>query len=81
MSSFKPYANERDTLQIGNLKIDNRLDRVSVYGDVDFTRDQAGLAAARELKILVDGIVNALEAEKLPEKLPAPTIKTVKNPF
>ena len=81
MNNFKPYANERDALHIGNLKIENRLDRVSFYGDVDFTRDQVGLAAARELKIVVDGIVSTLDAENLPEKLPAPTIKTVKNPF
>lgn len=81
MSTFKPFANERDALQIGKLKIENRLDRISLYGDVDLTCDQLGLAAARELKRLVDDIVNALEAKKLPEKLTAPVIKKVKNPF
>ena len=75
MSKFKPFANERDTQQIGNLSIENRLDRVSLNGDVDLTCDQAGLAAARELKSLLDAIVSALEEKKLPEKLPPPVIK------
>ena len=81
MNSFKPYANERDVLQVGNLTIENRADRISFHGDVDLTRDEVGLVAARELRSLIDNIVHALEAEKLPEKLPAPSIKTVKNPF
>ena len=81
MNNFKPYANERDVLQVGNLNIENRLDRISFHGDVDLTRDQLGLLAARELKTLIDNIVHELEAEKLPEKLPPPIIKTVINPF
>ena len=81
MSNFKPYANESDEQEIGNLKIENRLDRVSLYGDLDITRDQAGLASARNLKALMDGIVSVLEGEKLPEKVPAPVVKKVKNPF
>lgn len=81
MSDFKPYANESEEQEIGNLKIENRLDRISVYGDLDITRDQAGLAVARDLKTVIDAIVNVLEGEKLPEKVPAPVVKKVKNPF
>ena len=81
MSDFKPYANESDEQEIGNLKIENRLDRISLYGDLDITRDQTGLVAARDLKVLIDEIVSALESEKPPEKLPEPVVKKVKNPF
>ncbi len=81
MTDFKPYANERDEREIGNLKIENRLDHVSVYGDLEITRDQAGLANARILKVLIDAIVSSLETQSLPVALPAPPIKTVKNPF
>ena len=81
MTDFKPYANESEEQEIGNLKIENRLDRVSLYGDLDITRDQAGLAVARDLKAMIDGIVSVLEGEKLPEKVPAPVVKKVKNPF
>ena len=81
MTDFKPYANESDEREIGNLKFENRLDRISVYGDLDITRDQAGLANARTLKVLIDAIVSSLETQSLPAALPAPPIKTVKNPF
>jgi len=44
---FKPYANEADVLRIGELEIENRVDRVTLTGDVVLTRDQAGLAVAK----------------------------------
>lgn len=81
MTNFKPYANESDEREIGNLKFENRLDHISMYGDLDITRDQAGLANARTLKVLIDSIVSNLEAQSLPTALPSPPIKTVKNPF
>ena len=46
MSDFKPYANESDVLTVGSLAIENREDRVSLHGDVEFTKDQKGLAMA-----------------------------------
>ena len=61
--------------------IENRLDRVSLHGDLDLTRDQVGLEAARALKALVDAVLTALETGPLPQQLPLPAVKTVKNPF
>jgi hypothetical protein len=81
MTDFKPYANESDEQEIGNLKVENRLDHISIYGDLDIARDQTGLASACALKILVDRIVIALESEQLPEKLVSPVVKKVENPF
>lgn len=81
MTDFKPYANESDEQEIGNLKVENRLDHISLYGDLDITRDQIGLASARNLKLLVDRIVSTLENQELLEKVPAPAVKKVKNPF
>lgn len=60
---FKPYANESDVLRIGDLEIENRIDRVSLTGDAVLTKDQVGLAMAKELQSLVGRIVKALEAE------------------
>lgn len=80
-SAFVPYANEADVLQVGNLMLENRLDRITVSGDVDLTADQQGLAAARLLHGLLGEVVAALEARTLPERLPAPDVKTVANPF
>lgn len=82
MSHFKPYANESDVIRIGALEIENRTDRISLTGDVVLTRDQAGLALARELQALLDQVVKALEAEeKLPEKVEVKPAREVKNPF
>ncbi|CAN7396985.1 hypothetical protein [Massilia sp. LjRoot122] len=79
--SFKPFANEADVLEIGNLMLENRLDRITISGDLDLTADQAGLAAARRLHEQLGAIVAALEARELPDRLPPPDVKTVDNPF
>ena len=82
MRRFKPYASESDVMRIGALEIENRTDRVAITGDVVLTRDQAGLALARELQALLDQVVKALEAEKkLPEKVELKPVREVKNPF
>jgi len=54
-----------------DLNIENRIDRVSLYGSVDITRDAEGLAQALRLKGVLDGMVAVLEAEKLNGVLPA----------
>lgn len=79
--AFVPYANEADVVYIGNLMIENRLDRITLSGDVDLTMDVAGLAHARRLRDIVQAVVERLEAGKLPEHLPPPDVTTVENPF
>jgi len=83
VKKFTPFANEADSVGIGDLTIENRLDRVSIYGSLDLTRDKQGLEHARALKALLDSIVRVLEADKkLPDKLPPPKAPgRVKNPF
>ena len=79
---FEPYANEADVLRIADLEVENRLDRVTLTGDVVITKDCAGLALAKELQSLIGRIVKALEAEKhLPETVELKVTETVKNPF
>jgi hypothetical protein len=79
---FVPYANESNVLRIGSLEIENRIDRVSMTGDVVITKDKAGLALAKELQSLVGNIVKALEADKqLPVTVELKATETVKNPF
>jgi hypothetical protein len=81
MSKFVPYENESDVLNIGHLTIENRLDRVTISGDVDLTADQAGLADARALHRLLGEVVARLEARDLPPALPPPQRGIVANPF
>lgn len=82
MNSFKPFANESDVLRIGTLDIENRVDRLNLTGDMVLTRDQAGLALARELQALIGQVIQALEADQpLLPKVRAKTARVVKNPF
>ena len=81
--SFRPYADEAAALQIGDLTIENRLDRISLFGSLDLTRDKAGLQHARVLRDLLAAVVTELEREgpALPEATETANTDTVKNPF
>jgi hypothetical protein len=79
--NFTPFANEADVLEIGKLMLENRLDRITISGDVDLTADKAGLDAARRLHEQLGAVVAALEARDLPDRLPPPEVKKVDNPF
>jgi hypothetical protein len=65
------------------LTIENRTDRLSIYGSIDITRDKAGLEYAQLLKAVLDKVVHVLESEKnLPDKIAPPDIPDeVANPF
>ena len=79
---FLPYANEADVLRIGDLQIENRVDRISFTGDLVLTKDKAGLALAKELQSLMERVVKALEADKQPPQIvELKASDTVKNPF
>ena len=81
-ATFKPYANEADVLRIRDLEIENRVDRVTLTGDVVLTMDKPGLTLAKELQALVREIVRTLEAnEQLPGTVELKPAKVVKNPF
>jgi hypothetical protein len=83
--AFRPYANEADVLQVSDLNVENRLDRIAIFGSVDLTRDKVGLRLAAALKAVLDEVVLTLQYEegdkRLPETIPVPTAKFVKNPL
>jgi hypothetical protein len=82
MPDIKPFQNEEDSLAIDELTIENRLDRVSVYGSAQLTKDKAGLQRARQLKNVIDAVIAALEAEKaLPDHVKLKPAEKVDNPF
>ena len=85
MTKLKPFADDEAAQTIGELTVENGTERVVIYGSLEVTRDKAGLKRAKTLKAVLDGLVQALEAEKnLPERMaspePEPT-QQVKNPF
>jgi hypothetical protein len=83
MSPIKPFENEEESLSIGDLTVENRTDRVELYGRIHLTRDRKGLEMARQMKALIDSVLGALEkAKDLPDEVvltnkPRPA----KNPF
>ena len=78
---INPFKNESESLQIGDLTVENRIDRVSIYGSIDITRDKEGLAIARQLKEILDLTLGELEKADLPEKISLVPVETVDNPF
>ncbi len=83
MDSINPFANESESLEISGLTIENRTDRVQMYGQIHLTRDKAGLADAKTLKTIIDSVIKVLESEKdLPEQVTLTNKpRAVKNPF
>lgn len=80
-TTFEPFANEADVVFVGELMIENRLDRITLNGSVDLTADKAGLDKARQLHQLLGAIVGKLAAADLPATLAPPPVAKVNNPF
>lgn len=78
---LRPFADEAAATAVGDLTIENRLDRVSLHGSLDLTRDHAGLARARHLRTILDAVIHALEAEDLPQQVALKKTERVRNPF
>jgi hypothetical protein len=81
MKLFMAYANETDSLTIGELNVENRLDRISLYGSLELTKDKEGLQNAYELKYLVDSTIEALCNQNLPDHIEVRDTESVENPF
>ena len=81
--TFTPFTDDASSTTIGGLTVENGTDSIAVYGQTDITRDREGLKAARALKALLDGLVQALEADRtLPDRIAPPDQPdAVRNPF
>lgn len=81
-SPLTPFANEKDVCSIGGLTIENRIDRVSIYGSLDVSGNLAGQAMVTALKGLVDSVTTSLlNAKNLPDKVVVDEVTEVRNPF
>ncbi len=79
---FLAYENESDSFSIGDMTIENRLDKISIYGSLDITKDKDGLEYALKLKRIIDSSIDALKRDKnLPDKIEILEIESVTNPF
>ena len=79
---FLAYQNESDSFTIGSdLTVENRLDRISIYGSLELTKDKEGLQYAYELKRIVDSAIEVLKKSDLPDHVELNANETVENPF
>jgi hypothetical protein len=82
MSDMKPFKNESESITIGQLTIENRLDQVEMYGSLSITRDQVGLASALKLKSVLDAAIDYLQhASDLPTHISFRPTDKIDNPF
>lgn len=80
---ISPFANNSESMQIGELVIENQQDKVIVYGDIDIYRTAKGLEQAQQLHELFGKIVQALSTASTetlgPETLANSTVDEGKN--
>ncbi|WP_173911806.1 hypothetical protein [Acinetobacter sp. Marseille-Q1618] len=79
---FKAFENGTESHSIHDLTLENQEDRVNIYGNLQITKDQQGLAAAKALQAYLNDIVKTLEqTSDLPEKLTTQAEGEIENPF
>ena len=80
---MKPFADDSAATSVGDMRLENGRDRIAVYGSLDLTRDRAGLELAREMRRVMDEVVQILEADGALPVAVAPPKKPgkVANPF
>ena len=79
---FKPFENGTESSAIYDLTLENQLDCVNIYGNLQITKVQQGLQAAKKLQAFMNDLVQALEqAQPLPEQIERQPEHEIENPF
>lgn len=78
---FKPFEKGTESSAIEDLTLENDVDCVSIYGNLQITKDKVGLEQAKALQSFLKEVVAALEKEELPEKIERPAEQEINNPF
>ncbi|KKW75949.1 hypothetical protein AAV96_15210 [Acinetobacter sp. AG1] len=78
---FKPFEHGDEYSAIYDLTLENQVDCVSLYGNLQITKDQAGLKAAKALQSFINEVVMVLEAQSLPEQIERKPEQEIENPF
>lgn len=79
---FQPFQNGVESHSIHDLTLENQEDYISIYGNLQIGKDQAGLQAAKILQTYLNDIVSTLEAEaSLPEQSLTKPEGEIENPF
>lgn len=75
---ISPFANDSESMQVGELVIENQQDKVILYGDIDIYRSEKGLEQAQQLHELFGKIVQVLTAESAKNELPTSKVAAKK---
>ena len=78
---FKPFETGNESSSIYDLTLENQVDCVSLYGNLQITKDQVGLKAAKALQQLINDVVIALEKEEVPAQIERKPEQEIENPF
>ncbi|WP_343597212.1 hypothetical protein [Acinetobacter sp.] len=79
---FKPFEDDHASSAIYDLTLENQLDCINIYGNLQVTKDKKGLETAKALQNFVNAMVEALEKdEHLPEQITLQQPQEVENPF
>ena len=79
---FKAFENGTESHAIHDLTIENDVDRVNIYGNLQITKDQAGLKVALALQAVMNQLVQQLQSEgDLPEHIQNKESDEIENPF
>ncbi len=71
-----PFAIDHQSMQIGQLIIENQQDKIIIYGDLDLTLDKIGREQARQLHELTSKIIQVFD--KKVDRVDDDMIKEVK---
>lgn len=80
--SFNAYQNDTTSQAIHDLTIENGFDVINLYGNLQITKDQQGLAVVQKLLTVLQDVEQALKQdEQLVEKISLNEPKEIENPF
>ncbi len=58
---IEPFANNHQSMQIGELVIENQKEKIIIYGDLDLSLTTAGFEQAKQLHELTSRIIKHFE--------------------
>ncbi|ERL56958.1 hypothetical protein [Psychrobacter aquaticus] len=67
---IEPFANNHQSMQIGELVIENQEDKIIIYGDVELTLDASGYQQAQQLHKLTTEIMQAFQTRDFSRDIP-----------
>ncbi|TXD96202.1 hypothetical protein ES754_11235 [Psychrobacter frigidicola] len=85
---IEPFANNHQSMQIGELVIENQTDKIIIYGDIDLQLNMLGHEQAQQLHELTSKILQAFDknpdySKNVPESKGKSDLpdESIDNPF